>query len=295
MQSLKEYIKEKRPALSPNSITTYDSILRNLYKRVFPSDESFDVAKFDDADKFLDHLKEMPATRRKTVLSALFVISQNPKYREVMMSDIGVYQTEIDKQEKTPTQEENWAEPAEVKRIWTELKDNASLLYKKKTKTVKDLQEIQKFVLLSVLGGLFIAPRRSLDYCDFKIKNIDPTNDNFMEGKKSFVFNSYKTSRTYGRQAVPVPLALQKIITKWATVNESDFLFTDTKGQPLTNVKLNQRLNQIFQGKKISVNALRHSYLTEKYGDTIARNEALAADMAAMGSSKNVSINYIKK
>ena len=80
MQSLKEYIKEKRPALSPNSITTYDSILRNLYKRVFPSDESFDVAKFDDSDKFLDHLKEMPATRRKTVLSALFVISENPKY-----------------------------------------------------------------------------------------------------------------------------------------------------------------------------------------------------------------------
>jgi hypothetical protein len=42
---------------------------------------------------------------------------------------------------------------------------------------------------------------------------------------------------------------------------------------------LNQRLNAIFDGKKISVNALRHSYLTDKYGSTIETKKALAKDM----------------
>ena len=32
MVNLKEYIKEKRPTLSDSSITTYTSILKNLYK-----------------------------------------------------------------------------------------------------------------------------------------------------------------------------------------------------------------------------------------------------------------------
>jgi len=295
MQSLKEYIREKRPALAKSSLTTYDSILRNLYKRVFPADTSFDVTKFDDADRFIGHLREMPASKRKTYLSALYVISENKAYRQVMMTDIRTYQSEIDKQVKTPSQQANWAEQAEITRIWTELKADAALLYKKKTKTVKDLQVIQSFVLMSCLGGMFIAPRRSLDFCAFKLTNVHPTNDNFMQGKKAFVFNVYKTAKTHGRQVVPIPLALQKIITKWATVNPSEYLFIDTKGQPLTSVKLNQRLNGIFRGKKISVNALRHSYLSWKYGNTIATNEALARDMAAMGSSKNVSANYIKR
>ena len=295
MKNLKELIKEKRPTLSDSSINTYDSILRNLYKRVFPDDEEITVKKFDDADKFLNHLKEMPSTKRKTVLSALFVISENKKYRELMMNDISVYQTEIQKQEKTESQKENWANPEEIKQIWIELRDNADLLYKKKTKSSKDLQEIQRFVLLSVLGGVFIAPRRSLDFCNFKIRDIDSEQDNYMLNKKSFVFNSYKTAKTYGKQAVAIPLPLQKIVTKWMTVNPSDYLLTDTKGQQLTNVKLNQRINQIFDGKKISVNALRHSYLTEKYGDTIKENEELSKDMNAMGSSKNVAVNYIKK
>ena len=296
MQSLKEHIREKRPSLSASSLTTYDSILRNLYKRVFPDDEAFHIAKFDEADKFLAHLKEMAPAKRKTVLSALYVLSQNPLYRENMMTDISAYQTEVEKQEKTPSQQANWADPSNIQSIWADLRDNADLLYKKKNRTAKDMEEIQRYVLLSCLGGVLIAPRRSLDFCAFKIRNIDEDKDNFMQRRPSaFVFNSYKTAKTYGKQLVSIPLALQKIVTKWMTVNTSDFLLTDSKGQPLTSVKLNQRLNAIFAGKKISVNALRHSYLTEKYGSTIKQNEALAEDMAAMGSSKNVAVNYIKK
>ena len=53
-------------------------------------------------------------------------------------------------------------------------------------------------------------------------------------------------------------------------------------------LRLNQRLNKIFDGKKISVNQLRHTFLTEKYGD-------IGEDMEDMGSSINMATTYIKK
>jgi hypothetical protein len=94
------------------------------------------------------------------------------------------------------------------------------------------------------LGGIFIPPRRSLDYCDFKIKNIDPAL-NYIE-KKALVFNRYKTAQPYGKQMVECPPVLLKILKKWISVNQTDYLLFDTNGGKLSPVKLNQRLNKIF-------------------------------------------------
>jgi hypothetical protein len=55
MPNIKEYIKDKRPSLSDSSITTYSSVLKSLYKKVYNSEE-IDYVKFDDADKILDYL-----------------------------------------------------------------------------------------------------------------------------------------------------------------------------------------------------------------------------------------------
>ena len=87
---------------------------------------------------------------------------------------------------------------------------------------------------------------------------------------------------------------LLKMIKKWISVNPTEWLLFDTKGQKLTPIKLTHRLNKIF-GTGKSINAIRHCYLTDKYGDTIKVNEALAADMKQMGSSMGVAPNYIKR
>ena len=63
---------------------------------------------------------------------------------------------------------------------------------------------------------------------------------------------------------------------------------------PLTSVKLNQRLNKLFGGKKVGVNSLRHTYLTDEYGETIKTNRDLSNDMTSMGSSMNMANTYIK-
>lgn len=293
MDKIKENISTKRPTLSKSSVTTYASILKNLFKRVFgDGDVSLDMFEEHD-DKVLSFLKDVPPNKRKTILSALVVVTNKKSYRDLMLDDVKSYNKEINLQEKSETQKENWIDGTGVKTIYDEIKKDAEAIYKKKTYTPSDLQQIQQYVILSLLGGMFIPPRRSKDYVDFKIKNIDKTKDNYLD-KNKLVFNSYKTAKTYGQQVVEIPPALKSILTKWIKTNPTEYLLFDSNMGQLSSVKLNQRLNKLFD-KKISVNSLRHSFLTDKYAETIKTKKALANDMESMGSSINMATTYIKK
>ena len=293
MENVKHYISKKRPSLSKSSLTTYSSILRNLYKRVF-KDEDYKLDKFENTKPVLAYLSDIPPNRRKTILSALVIITDKKEYRDLMLSDVRDYNKDINKQEKTPAQEASWVSKADITRIYKELKQNADLIYKKKNKTTADLQQIQNFIIMAVLGSVFIPPRRSKDYVDFKIKGVHNDNDNYMI-KNKFVFNSYKTARTYGRQEVAIPVQLRNIIKKWGTLNPTDYLLFDTNMNQLSAVKLNQRLNKIFGGKKVGVNQLRHTYLTDKYAATIEQKKQIKEDMQEMGSSSAMLDTYVKE
>ena len=140
-----------------------------------------DFHNFDDAQSILHYLKDMAPNRRKTILSALVVITDKKEYRDLMMEDVQEYNKDISKQEKTPEQIASWVNGNEVKEIWDELKRNAELLYKKKTLTPSDLQQIQSYIIISLLGGIFIPPRRSKDMVDMVIKDIDKNKDNYID------------------------------------------------------------------------------------------------------------------
>jgi integrase len=289
MTDLKVLLKEKRPNLSESSINTYNSILRTLHNKVFGGE--IDAKHFEDSDKIIEYLKTMRHNYRKTVLASLVVITDDKKYRDLMNEDIETYKKGIDKQEKSPKEEENWVGGEDIKKLWESLKANADLLYKKKQLTAGDLQEIQSFIILSLMGGLFIPPRRSKDYCDFKIKEVGD-NHNHLD-KNTMVFVSYKTAKTYGEQRVELPKALKSILVKWIKHNPTDWLFFDSNMNALTAVKLNQRLNKLF-GKKVGANMLRKSFLTEKYADHSKKQKDLVEDMTQMGSSINQENHYIK-
>jgi len=292
MQDIKDYVKNKKPSLSDSSITTYSSILKNLYKRVF-GDSTVDFKKFDETEKVINFLKDMPPNKRKTILSSLVIITDKKAYRDLMLDDVKQYNEEMAKQEKSETQKENWTNTNQIKTILDELKNNADLIYKKKKLTLNDLQEIQSYIIMCLLGGYYIPPRRSKDYVDFKIKNFNKETDNFLDKNRMF-YNSYKTAKTYGQQTLDIPKELKAILNKWIKVNPTEYLLFDSNLNKLSSVKLNQRLNKIFDKKKISVNALRHSYLTDKYAAHSAENKKLENDLTNMGSSMNMADTYIK-
>ena len=108
-------------------------------------------------------------------------------------------------------------------------------------------------------------------------------------------FNSYKTAKTYGLQIIEITdPELLKILKKWIKVNPTEWLLFDANMNQLSSVKLNQRLNKIFD-KKVGVNQLRHTFLTDKYAHTISDKEDISNTMATMGSSSNMLDTYVKK
>lgn len=298
MTDIKEILKEKRPNLSKTSLNTYASTLTNLHKKVF-KDQDFDPQNFNKTQEIIQFLKDIPPNKRKSILASLVVISDQKEYRDLMLEDIKEYNKETAKQKKTVAQEESWVSQEDVDKKHKVLEGKWKFLYKKFLNKVpfipKEYQEMQDFVMLSLLGGIYIPPRRLKDYVDFRLiplETDDPNKIN-IKNRNKLIFNSYKTAKTYGQQIVKIPPKLNEIMNKWIDVNPTHYLFIDTKGNPLTNVKMNQRLNKIF-GKKVSVNQLRHTYLSHKYADRLQANEALAEDFEKMGSSMLQEKVYIK-
>ena len=289
---IKNEIIKLKPNISVSSVNTYNSILKNLYKNVFKSSD-IDLKNFEKTSSIISYLKDLEPRKRKTILASLVVITDNKRYRDQMLKDIEEYKADEFKQVKSDKQSDSWVEKSEIDEIFKDMTNNVNILYKKKVKSMTDLQDIQNYIILCVLSGIFIPPRRSKDYVDFKIRDIDKEKDNYID-KKVMVFNSYKTAKAYQRQEIPIPPELLKILNKWIKINPTDYLLFDSNSKKLTNVKLTQRLNKIF-GKKASVNQLRHTYLSDKYQDTIKLNKDLADDMKAMGSSRAQEAIYIKK
>ena len=296
MTDLKEIIKKARPTLSEGSLTTYNSILKNLHQKVFGTKE-VDLSNFENSEKILKHLEDIESNKRKTILSALVVISKDPApFRTLMLTDIKDYNKEVATQEKTPEQRENWLEQDQLQNVYNTLKKEADYLFKKGDLTSGDLQKIQNFVIVALFH--LIPPRRAKDFCDFKIRGeIDKEKQNWFDEKTSeLCFASYKTAKFYGVQKVKIDKVLKAILKKWIAANQTEWLLFDANGAKLTPVKLNQRLNKIFGSERgMSVNQLRHSFLSHKYQDSIKMKEEMEKDMEKMGSSLAQSNVYIQR
>jgi hypothetical protein len=185
--------------------------------------------------------------------------------------------------------------PEEMKAVVKSVKKNADAINRKTELTMKDLQDIQNYIIVSLYHG-HIPPRRAIDFTEMVLIPMDKASENYIDIKKSkFVFNQYKTASVYGTQEVAIPPALKRILKKWIALIPDDVnhLLFNSKREQLSNVSLNQRLNEIF-GPNKGVNSLRHYYLTQTHADTIRGEDKMAADMVAMGSNKNQARQYIK-
>ena len=209
-----------------------------------------------------------------------------------MKEDIKSYQKETNKQEMNEKQKEHHLSQEEILAKFKDLEKKAKLLYKKTDLTNKEKQKIQDYIIVALTSGVYIHPRRSLDWCAFKVKEIGDE-DNHLQ-KNKLIFKTYKGSAKKGEQEVECPKALMTILSKWLSINDSDYLLHDINGKALNNVKMTQRLNKIF-GSGFSINNLRHSYLSEKYQDSIALADDMSKTMEAMGSSIDQSKVYINK
>jgi len=290
--NIKSIIKENKPNISESSVTTYNSILTNLYRHVF-GDDDYDMKGFNNVVSIIKYLKDYEPKRRKTILAALVVLTNNKIYRDLMLSDIESAQIKSHQQEKTEKQKENFIDGAGINKIFVNLRKKANILYKKGDLSYHEMQEIQNYIIMTLYCGLYIPPRRAKDYVEFKINNINKDVDNYID-KNEFVFNNYKTAKTYSQQRLKIPPPLKRIINQWIKINPTEYLLFDIHQNKLSNVTLNQRIEKIV-GTKMGVNGFRHTYMSEKYQPSIYNDNDMKDDFKAMGSSIHQKDVYIQK
>jgi hypothetical protein len=289
-ETIEHTVKEKRPNLSASSLKTYVSILFNLHKKLNPDGD--DMKFFEDDEKILDDLKEKPPSTRKTVLSALFVLTGKKEYNDQMLLDCKHTNDKYKEQQKSQKEEDNWVSVDEIKTIYDGLLEEVNSMFSKRL--LSNYQTIVNFILLGCLGGVSgLPPRRSLDFCEMKIKNYDSKTDNYYKAGK-FYFNKYKTAKDYGEQVIDVRAKAPEfnaILTKWVKSNPTDYLLFSSNQQKLTSPQVTRLLNKLF-GKKTSTDLLRHIYLTNKYGKL---QDEMKQDAHDMSHSINQQSLYIKK
>jgi integrase len=158
-----------------------------------------------------------------------------------------------------------------------------------------------QFVILSLYTD--IAPRRNQDYMFMnmikKLPKDAPTDKNYYEvDKQQFIFNKYKTAKSYGQTILPVPEELQKTLALYikhhpnkTKLKEGTPLLVKYDGTQLNTTNgITRILNKIF-GKNVGSSMLRHSYLTTKYADNL---KEMKEDQVGMGHSASVQASYIK-
>ena len=290
-----DQIKQAKPNIAESTVKSYNTTLKSIYKNVFGETEKPDIENFKDVEKILNYFKGSPLSTRKTKLSAVVALAPLEEYKTQIITLIKEIQSETNKSEMTQKLEESEITPTEMKEVVKTVKQNADAIQKKSELTMRDLQEIQKYVIVSLYHG-HIAPRRSIDYTEMVLKPTDKKTQNYIDMRKSkFVFNNYKTAGTYGTQEIDIPPALKNILKKWIILipTEVNHLLFNNYSEPLSNVSLGQRFNEIFGGAK-SVNSMRHYFLTQNHSETVRMTDRLSDDMKAMGSNARQVKSYVK-
>src|SRR6056300_854386 len=144
------------------------------------------------------------------------------------------------------------------------------------------------------------SPPRRLEYANMyiinksgKINNKDNYLVIYRNNPVKFIFQDYKTNRTFGKQEYDIPEELAKIIKKYIYKNK---LKTGDKLLPYNEKYLSEVIGKIFNkvyGEKINLNYIRKSYATYINEMSISNNarEMLAL---AMGHSLDQSMRYKK-
>ncbi len=309
LQLSKRLIEERKITES-----TANQYLQTLFKLSggVPFNNLAWAKKYDEVQKIIDTYAPSTQSNQYMVLtSALSLFADKATYKaphthwKEKMMEARKVDAEKPIHEKSEKQADNWIDWEEVSKKKQVLKEDINSFIGNKNLTAAQYDRLLQYVILSLYTD--IAPRRNQDYLDmFVVKKWNKdmeTNKNYYDmATHKFIFNVYKTSKTYGQQIIDVPNTeaepLQNTLAVFikhhplSKAKGKEFkLLVKADGSNLNTVNAITRvLNKVF-GKKVGSSMLRHSYLSSKYGDTTAEMEK---DQEAMGHSAGVQSEYIK-
>jgi hypothetical protein len=173
-------------------------------------------------------------------------------------------------------------------------------------KKESDYNNLLKLTVLSLY--VLQPPRRNGDYLEMMIVPAYheelPNDHNYLSLKGGeFIFNKYKTSKKYGEYRQPIVPELKTVIqlylknhpTLWEGKKQKKTavpFLVHLDGEPLHQLNSITRIINSVLGKGVGSSALRHIYLTHKYGDV---EKEQAEDAKAMAHSVGQQKDYIMK
>ena len=302
--SIAEVIKANRPKISESTVRTYVSIIKNFAKQMgIELENAQDV--ITHYEKIIAHVKHLPANVRKTRLSAIVVFIQHAKeeasdalkaLNDAMSNAKEEYNEEVDNQTMTEKQKETMKPWSYFVEKYHELEKQVEPLLEKDDLTKAEFAQFQMYVILSC--NILLEPRRSMDWTEFKLRNVDKEKDNYIsiiKRKPYLVFNQFKTVKKEGRLTIPCPKKLYKILyAEWMFKNKHDWLLMNASQTNKINSTQYTKLLYNFFGENISTNILRHSHNTTKYKDIPPLKE-MKKTAKNMSHSLTTALQYIKK
>lgn len=281
-QNIEDALSAKKK-LSDSTLRTYTSLLFSLYKKLDGQNAiEFYVKNKDGIMSHIINDMESPQSR-KTLLSALYILTNDEDYRNIMMENIKIVNETYAKKKRDEKSKEKEKPFQEIKSICDDL-----IQRYQQNKSIYNLMNVLIGVLCS---GYYDTnpPRRLMDWTEMKIANYT-NEDNYLKGNY-FYFNKYKTVKLYGTQKVEINKELMPLINKLKKEKLSDYLLLNVNGGKFTSSSLNKRLQILFG---MGVDMLRSIYLTDHvYSNDLLKK--LEDNAEKMGHSVNAAMSYYVK
>ncbi len=278
--------------LSDSTLRTYASLLVNFAQRLGTTDvDTF----FDQSDHCIETLNERytsPQTR-KTILSALYILTGHASYKSEMTGTIAqVNQMYRERR-------------LEGKRLSTRISFQAVReiveSYERECRARPTPVSITEYLLAAICSGYYgnegCPPRRLLEWALLKWTG-DKATENVVDWRKNtFVLNIYKTAHSIERrtgsttQTVVIPKALRPWMKQLQRMHLSEYVFVNRAGRPYNSSTLSKRLTAIFN---FSADQLRSVYVTDElYADNLMKRLETQAEL--MGHSVQSQRDYYLK
>lgn len=303
--------KLKEKGLSDSSIKLY---IRNLEKLNGGDLKDFKFLKKPESiQEVLKSYKDN--TKRSILISIVSVLGCCPEDKKIAKLRKAYYDLMLQKNneikesatdEPTDDQKKNWISWEDVKKRFQELDHEVQEFKESLVINKSQYETLLHYMILALY--VHNQPRRNKDYQYMNVlyKYADklqiPNDVNYLSySDNKFVFNVYKTSKKYGQKIEDINEDLKKCIDIYLKFhpkikgkvkkNTNTPFLVGYDDNPLSqNNSMTKIFNKIF-GKKISSSALRHIFLSDKYGNVV---KEMKNDADAMGHSTSQQKEYIK-
>ena len=312
MEQLREKINASRN-IKKRTLENYIRNIRLLCNATTGHDFDGDIDFLKDITAVKQELVKKPVGTQKTLLASISVIGGDcgldadvlTKYRLTLKATKEIYAEGLAGRQKSEREAENWVALKDLEKVLKDLgrrvKDRNIGKKAEDALNKKDFRLLQHFVIAS-LYLLDNEPRRNI-YASMDIIGKGDTQEagkNYLvihgRNKKFFVINEQKSKKFRGKtQHISVNSKLNKVLNIWIKYNKSGHLLLDSLGAKMNANQLTKSLNTIFEdtGKKISSSMIRKIWLSDNFGETVSKMEAVAEVMGH--STGTASLHYIKK